>query len=132
MDKISCIKYSESFKKQVVTEVMDGKYSSCFQASKAYGIRGRETVKLWCRKYGNECPAGKQVRVYSMKEEDELKAAKEEIKALKLALADAHMEKVLGDSFLEIACEHMNIDPSDFKKKHGLKRSAIQRLKRPQ
>ena len=35
------------------------------------------------------------------------------------ALADAHMDKALAESFFEILCERTDIDAEAFKKKHG-------------
>ncbi len=50
----SYVRYSEAFKRQVVAELEDGKYSSIGEANRVYGIRGAATVPQWIRKYGRE------------------------------------------------------------------------------
>jgi transposase-like protein len=127
LDNRGYIKYSESFKIQVVSELSAGKYQSTREASRAYGIKGRETVSNWCRQYGGDCFLRKQIKVYGMKERDELKELKKEVQELKAAMADAYMEKLLEESFLEIACERIGVDVSDFKKKHGTTLSNIRK-----
>ena len=52
-----------------------------------------------------------------MKERDELKESRKRIRALEAALADAHMDRCLGDAFLEIACEKLKTTPEEFLKK---------------
>ncbi len=62
-----------------------------------------------------------------MKEIDELKAARKRIRELEAALADAHIDQCLERAFLEIACERMEVDPNDFKKKNELTLSDVRR-----
>lgn len=45
------VRYSESFKKQVVSEVESGNLSKD-GAKRKYNIGGKSTVLGWCRKYG--------------------------------------------------------------------------------
>ena len=45
MDNRGYIRYNESFKRQVVSEIKEGTFESAGAASRAYGIKGRETVK---------------------------------------------------------------------------------------
>jgi len=52
-----------------------------------------------------------------MKEIDHLKEARKRIKELEAALADAHIDHCLEHAFLEIACERMETDLDDFKKR---------------
>lgn len=47
----STVRYSESFKKQVVSEVESGKLNKD-AAKRKYNIGGSTTVLKWCRKYG--------------------------------------------------------------------------------
>ncbi len=114
-------KYGDSFKRQVVSEILEGKYKSPCEASRAYGIKGRETVKNWCILLGYEHLLKQQIIIKTMDEQDELKAAKKEIKQLKAALSDVYIDKMLGDSFLKIACNRMDTDVDSFKKKHALR-----------
>ena len=119
--------YSEAFKRQVVQELEDGKFATLSEASRAYGIRGGSTVSQWIRKYGNDKLLPKKVRVETLKERDELKEARKRIRQLEAALADAHIDNSLGDSYLKIACERLGIDVSDFKKKNVTKLSALRK-----
>ena len=119
--------YSEAFKRQVVQELEDGKFATLSEASRAYGIRGGSTVSQWIRKYGNDNLLPKKVRVETLKERDELKEARKRIRQLEAALADAHIDNSLGDSYLKIACERLGIDVSDFKKKNVTKLSALRK-----
>lgn len=117
------IRYSEAFKRQVVSELERGKYSSPAQARRAYGIRGFDTVYRWVRAYGNEAILARRIRVESMKEQDELKEARKRIRELEQALSTTQMKYLLEEAFLEIACEKMGTTPAALKKKSGLRLS---------
>ena len=62
-----------------------------------------------------------------MQEVDQLKKARKRIKELEAALADAHIDNCLEHAFLEIACERMETDLNDFKKKNALTLSDVRR-----
>lgn len=121
------IRYSEAFKRQVVAEIARGKFSSPHKAQQAYGIRGKMTVAKWLRKYGRADLLPKRIRIETMEEADQLKEARKRIKELEAALADAHIDQCLEHAFLEIACERMEVDMADFKKKNGLTLSDVRR-----
>ena len=121
------IRYSEAFKKQVVDELAQGKFSSPYKAQQAYGIRGNATVTKWIRKYGREDLLPKRIRIETMEEIDQLKEARKRVKELEAALADAHIDQCLEHAFLEIACERMEVEMDDFKKKNGLTLSDVRR-----
>jgi len=123
----SYVRYSEAFKRQVVAELEDGKFSSIGEANRVYGIRGAATVAQWIRKYGGEGLLPKKVKIETMKERDELKDARKRIRQLEAALADAHIDCSLGDSYLKIACERLGIDASDFKKKNAITLSELRK-----
>ena len=114
------LRYSEAFKKQVVEEIAGGKFGSAHQASKAYGIGGPDTVPRWLHQFGRTDLLPKRIRIETMKERDELKEARKRIRELEAALSDAHMDRCLGDAFLEIACEKLGTTPVELKKKSGL------------
>jgi len=109
--------YSEAFKRGVVEKVERGEYASLSEASRRNGIRGRETLATWVRKYGRENVLPKRVKVETMSEIDELKALRKEIRELKAALADAHVDWCLESSFLDIACERLGTTAEELKKK---------------
>jgi transposase len=120
-------RYSEAFKKQVVDEIDRGKFSSVNKAQLVYGIKGSATVANWIRKYGRADLHPKCMRIETMEEKDHLKEARKRIKELEAALADAHIDQCLEHAFLEIACERMDVDMNDFKKKNGLTLSDVRR-----
>jgi len=120
-------RYSEAFKRQVVDEIARGKFSSPYKAQEAYGIRGNGTIERWIRKYGREDLLPKRIRIETMEEVDRLKEARKRIKELEAALADAHIDNCLEHALLEIACERMETDLDDFKKKNALTLSGVRR-----
>ncbi len=127
MGRSVVIRYSEAFKRQVVAELERGKFTSMSKAKKAYGIRSTGTVSEWVRKYGRGDLMPKKVRVETLKERDELKEARKRIRELETALADAHIDCSLENSYLRIACERMDVDMGDFKKKNGITLSDIRK-----
>ena len=124
----SYTRYSEAFKHQVIHEIETGKFDGAHAASQAYGIPGSETVNKWLLKYGRNDLMPKQIRITTMNERDEKQELKKRVSELEKALADAYMQGLLNESYFEIACERLNMDPEAFKKKHvsnlsnGLKR----------
>jgi hypothetical protein len=50
-----------------------------------------------------------------LKERDELKEARQRIRELEAAMADAHLEHLVEKAYLHVACERMGVDPADFK-----------------
>lgn len=125
------VRYSETFKRQVVDELERGKFDTPWAARKAYGIRGSETVTQWARRYGREDLLPKRVRIETMKERDELKEARLRNRKLEAALADAHMDCCLGNAFLEIACERMGMSVEEFKKKNALTLCDVRKMQNP-
>jgi transposase-like protein len=109
----------------VVAEIEAGKFSSIGEANRVYGIRGAATVPQWIRKYGSEGILPKKVKIETLKERDELKEARKRIRQLEAALADAHIDCSLGDSYLKIACERLGMDASAFKKKNAITLSEL-------
>jgi transposase-like protein len=78
--------YSEAFKLGVVEKVAQGKYASLGEARRRNGIRGSETLVRWIKKYGREDILPKRIKVETMKEVDELKAAKGRIRELEASV----------------------------------------------
>jgi hypothetical protein len=60
----------------------------------------------------------RQVTISTVEQKDEVKALRERVRKLERALADAHMKGLLEESYLEIACEQLGLDPTAFKKKY--------------
>ena len=118
-------RYSEAFKQQVVMEIERGRFGSAHEASEAYGIRGHATVAKWLREAGRGELLRKVVRVEKPGEPGEVRRLKERVRKLEAALADAHMDRALDQSFFEILCEEQGIDPGVFKKKHAARVSGV-------
>lgn len=114
------IRYSEAFKLHVLRELDEGKFASVQAAARAYGIRGGSTIQSWMRRYGRTDLLQKVIRVETPKEVSEVKQLRQRVRDLEKALADAHLDLKLSDSYLRLACEAGGIEDVDaFKKKHG-------------
>jgi transposase-like protein len=112
------VRYSEAFKLRLVEDVANGKYRSLDEARRRNGIRGGATVRSWIKQYGREDILPKRIKVETMKEIDELQAARGRIRELEAALADSHMEYCLERAFLDIACERLGMSVEELKKKN--------------
>lgn len=114
------IRYSEAFKLQVIGELEAGRFASVCEASSAYGIKGAMTVGRWVRRYGKNHLLGKVIVVMKADEQTEVKELRKQVRELKGALADAHLDLKLGAAYLKIACRRAGVeDVEDFKKKHA-------------
>lgn len=109
------IRYSKAFKLQLVREVDLGE-ASVLGVSRKYQIRGAGTVMRWVRQYGSG-KYGKVIRVEKAGEADEASRLRKELRRVKEALADAHVELALERAYLEVACEELNQSTEAFKKK---------------
>ena len=120
MNERIVVRYSMSFKHQVVKELEAGRFSSISQANKHYGIAGAGTVRNWLVNYGRNHLCAKVVRVEKPNEKDKILELKKQIKQLKEALGQTQAENVINQEFLKIACEQMGKDVESFKKKVGI------------
>jgi transposase-like protein len=117
MDRVQ-IRYSEAFKRQVVSDLESGRLCSQSEARERYGIGGTETLNRWLRAYGKNHLLCKVVRVETTSERDQFKALKRRIRELEKALADSKVQEVLHKAYVEIACEQFGgNDVAAFKKK---------------
>ena len=119
MDQRIIVRYSMSFKQQVVEELESGRFSSILKAKEHYGIAGAGTVRSWLVKYGRNHLCAKVVRVEKPNEKDKILELKKQIKQLKEALGHTQAENVVNQECLKIACEQMGKDVESFKKKAG-------------
>ena len=111
----SGIRYSEGFKMAIVREVEEQDLPF-EQVRRKYGIRGSWTVQKWVRQYGNGS-RGKIIRVERPKEINELARLRAELRRVKEALADAHVDLALERAFTQLACERAGVEVEEFKKK---------------
>jgi transposase len=103
------VRYSESFQKKVVEEIQKGKFS-IEGARKYYSISGSSTVSGWIKKWGRKSDLPRRVVIEMPNEKDEKKALKEEIKKLKLALADSVIKNKVYECLIEVVDEHYQTD----------------------
>jgi len=114
---MNVIRYSNAFKMQCVREVEAGK-SCAYAAQRKYKIKGAGTVMRWVRQFGGG-KHGKIIRVEKAHEVNEAGQLRSELRRVKEALADTHMELVLEQGFLAVACEELDQGLEEFKKKHA-------------
>ena len=117
MQQRSIIRYSISFKQEVINQLEAGRFASIGQAQSHYGITGNGTVQSWLKKYGRNHLCPKVVRVEKPDEKNQIRELKKQVRQLREALGQTQAEKVIGDVFLEIACENMGVEVDAFKKK---------------
>ena len=111
------IRYSKAFKMQCVREVESGK-SCASRVQRKYKIRGAATVMGWVRQLGSG-RYGKIIRVEKADEVNEMGQLRIQLRRVKEALADTHMELALEQAFLVMACEELDQSLESFKKKHA-------------
>ncbi len=117
------MRYSISFKRQVVGDLESGRFESMESARRHYGIGGRETIQAWLRKYGKNHLLPKVVIVQKPNERDQIRQLKQQVAELQRALGQTQVENVLNNEFLKIACDELACDVEAFKKKVGTTRS---------
>ena len=109
------IRYSLSFKQRIIREMEDEGLTKA-EVSRKYGIRGMRTVHGWLRKLVKNNLLNKNIRIETMEEKDRIKQLQEEVKKLKLALADS----LLAQRGLEVVIEEANKEyKTDLKKSFG-------------
>ena len=123
MRQRTIIRYSMSFKQQVIRQLELGRFASITEAMEHYGINGSETIKGWLRRYGRNHLCARVVRVERPDEKDQVRQLKKQIKQLKEALGQTQAENVINQEFLKIACEEIGQDVDAFKKKADIERS---------
>ena len=118
------IRYSEAFKRKVVSELESGKLANMSEARRKYGIGGGSTVRNWVKKFGKNHLLGKVIRVETPQDADEKKKLEDRIEKLEKALADAKVKEVLNEAYFKVACKKFGVtDIEDFKKKLDVKLS---------
>jgi transposase-like protein len=114
---MTVIRYSKAFKMQCVREVETGK-SCAYTVQRKHRIKGTSTVMRWVRQLGSG-KYGKIIRVEKAHEVNEAGQLRSDLRRVKEALADTHMELALEQAFLAVACEEMEQSVEGFKKKHA-------------
>jgi transposase-like protein len=108
-------RYSESFKLKILSELSDGIYTKR-QLARVYGINS-STLNEWIKKYDRKDLMNKRVYVESKDEISRLKALQKEVEQLKKLLVKKDMDKLVSDSYLQVAAENLGYkDVEELKK----------------
>ena len=108
-------RYSESFKLKVLAELTKGNHSKR-QIALTYGIQS-STINVWIKKYDRKDLMNTRVTVQTDDELSRIKALQKELKQLKDLLIKKDLEKLVNDSYLEVAAENLGYkDVQELKK----------------
>ena len=113
-------RFSESFKLKILDELSTGKYSKR-QLANIYGM-GRSTINDWIKKYDRKDLMNTRVMVETKDEISRLKALQKEVEQLKNLLIKKDLDKLVQDSYLEVAAENLGYkDVEELKKNLNIK-----------
>jgi transposase-like protein len=113
-------RYSESFKLKILAELSTGNYTKR-QLSRIYGINS-STINEWIKKYDRKDLMNTRIMIETKDEISRLKALQKEVEQLKNLLIKKDLDKLVTDSYLEVASENLGYkDVEAFKKKVNIK-----------
>ncbi|MBU2996424.1 transposase [Cellulophaga baltica] len=113
-------RYSESFKLKVLAELTKGNFSKR-QIALTYGIQS-STINVWIKKYDRKDLMNTRVTVQTDDELSRIKALQKELKQLKDLLIKKDLDKLVTDSYLEVAAENLGYrDVDELKKNLNIK-----------
>lgn len=115
-------RYSDAFRRKVVEELETGRFGSIGEAMEHHGIGGASTIQRWLRQHGKNHLLCKMVRVECPDERDRLRELRRRVTELERALGQTQAQRMLAESYLELACERMGEGVEGFKKKCDGKR----------
>ncbi|MBU8892183.1 MAG: transposase [Bacteroidales bacterium] len=98
-------RYSESFKLKILSELSTGKYTKR-ELGRIYGIHN-SSINEWVLKYDRKDLMNTRVIVKTKDEISRLKALEKEVEQLKNLLVRKDMEKLVSDSYLEVAAKNL-------------------------
>jgi transposase-like protein len=111
------LRYSECFKRQVVSDLESGRFGSVGEVRRHYQITGTRTVKHWLLRYGKSHLMAKVVRVEKPDEADRVLELRRQVAALQRALGQTQAENLLHAEYLKLACQRLGEEVEGFKKK---------------
>jgi transposase-like protein len=103
------LRYSISFKQKVVNEI-EKEGLDRGEVMRRYGITGGGTIRKWLIKFGKDHLLNKVVRIEMKGEKDRVKELEDQVRKLKIALADATLQKGALETLIEIVDEHYKTD----------------------
>jgi|LSQX01.2.fsa_nt_gb transposase-like protein len=101
------VRYSEAFKRTVVEEVETG-IMTANQATKYYGLGGRDTIYRWISTYGMNEEKGRKVIIMTRKEETELTTIRRKLAEVEKERDEYKLRAIAWESMVEVA-EEMGI-----------------------
>jgi transposase-like protein len=113
--------YSESFKRQVVSEYEAG--ISVHGLQKKYDIRGSGTIAGWIKKYAREGFRHEFIRIQTKNEIQRIKTLEKKVEELEQALGKVMLEKMKLESIVEELAESYDVE---IKKNEVLSSDALQ------
>jgi transposase-like protein len=116
-------RYSECFKRQVVSELEKGRFATLKEARQHYEIPGGSTIQRWLRRYGKNHLLGKVVRVERPNEADRIREFQRRVAQLEQSLGRTQAESLLQAEYLEQACQELGVEVEAFKKNVSGRRS---------
>lgn len=99
MTKKAIKRYSEAFKRQVVSEYEGG--ASISDLQKKYGITGKMTITRWIKKYAKQGFRHELITIQTAEEANRVKELEAQVQALEQALGKVTLEKLKLESILE-------------------------------
>ncbi len=99
MTKKTIKRYSEAFKREVVSEYEDG--ASISDLQKKYGITGKMTITRWIKKYAKQGFRHELVTIQTAEEANRVRELEAQVQALEQALGKVSLEKLKLESILE-------------------------------
>jgi len=99
MTKKTVKRYSEAFKRQVVSEYEAG--ASMGEMQKKYGITGGMTIKNWIKKYAREGFRHELITIQTAEEANRVRELEAQVKELEQALGKVTLEKLKLESIVE-------------------------------
>lgn len=109
-------RYSEGYKLKVLAELSTGKYNKT-ELGRIYGIN-RTTLNKWIEKYDRKDLMNTRVTVETTDEIGRIKALQKEVEQLKTLLLKKDLDKLMLDSYLEVAAENLGYKNVDELKKN--------------
>lgn len=109
MEPLKGRRYNESFKRHVIKEIQEGKYTPA-EAERHYGIKGHSTVNKWLKRYSKEGLDRKKVIERLEREETKIEKLELRIRELEKALSDSMIENRVNKELVKLAKIHYGID----------------------
>ena len=109
-------RYSESFKLKILAELSSGKYSKR-ELGRIYDVHS-SSINEWIKKYDRKYLMNTRIIVETKDEISRLKALQKEVEQLKELLIKKDLDKLVLDSYLDVAAENLGYKNAEELKKN--------------